>query len=112
MFQEEVQHKDITIEKSDQEMRNQLLEHRPQTITNPTNLEKAMGAINEILYPLSRDTMDLIEPFFQQDGATCHTTRFNMEVLRNRFPGKLLETSNSLQDPQIYPHLIFSCGDT
>ena len=97
MFQEEVQHKDITIEKSDQENRNQLLQHRPQTITNPTNLEKAMGAINEILYPLSRDTMDLIEPFFQQDGATCHTTRSNMEVLRNRFPGKLISRFGDIE---------------
>ena len=97
MFQEEVQHNDITIEKSDQEMRNQLLEHRPQTITNPTNLEKAMGAINEILFPLSRNTMDLIEPFFQQDGATCHTTRSNMEVLRNRFPGKLISRFGDIE---------------
>ena len=36
------------------------------------------------------DNMDLVNPFFKQDGATCHTTRENMSVLRSRFPGHVI----------------------
>ena len=34
--------------------------------------------------------MNVIDPYFQQDGATCHTTRFNMVILRQTFPGRLI----------------------
>ena len=60
--------------------------------------------LREYFIPLV-DSLDLVEPFFQQDGATCHTTRPNMEVLRNRFPGKLISRFGDIEWPARSPDL-------
>ena len=45
--------------------------------------------INGFLIPKVNE-MNVIDPYFQQDGATCQTTRLNMEILRQTFPGRLI----------------------
>lgn len=37
--------------------------------------------------------------WFQQDGATCHTARASMNVLRQMFPGRLISRFGDLQWP-------------
>ena len=51
------------------------------------------------------DNMDLVNPFFQQDGATCHTTRENMSVLRSRFPGHVISRFGDIEWPARSPDL-------
>ena len=55
--------------------------------------------LNEYLIPLV-DTVDLVEHFFQQDGATWHTTKSNMEVLRTRFLGKWISQIGDIEWPE------------
>ena len=33
---------------------------------------------------------DLENMWFQQDGATCHTTRMNLVLLQETFPGRII----------------------
>ena len=40
--------------------------------------------LNEYFTP-KIDDLDIVDLFFQKDGATCHTTRQNMSILRERF---------------------------
>ena len=64
--------------------------HRTLFFENPNGEATTMNGdrygemLNEYFIPLA-DTIDLVEPFFQQDGATCHNTRSDIEVLRNLF---------------------------
>ena len=36
--------------------------------------------------------------WFQQDGATCHTTRANMALLQETFPGRVISCDLTLLD--------------
>ena len=45
--------------------------------------------ITEFLWP-QLDGMDMEGMWFQQDGATCHTACETMELLREKFPGRVL----------------------
>ena len=47
--------------------------------------------------------MNVIDPYFQQDGATCHTTRLNMEILRQTFPGRLILRFGDVEWPARSP---------
>lgn len=73
-----------------------------QAIT--VNGDRYGDMLREYFIPLV-DSLDLVEPFFQQDGATCHTTRPNMEVLKNRFPGKLISRFGDIEWPARSPDL-------
>jgi len=44
--------------------------------------------ITEFLWP-QLDGMDMEGTWFQQDGATCHTVRETMQLLREKFPGRV-----------------------
>ena len=50
-----------------------------QTVT--VNGQRYNDMINDFLIPKVNE-MNVIDPYFQQDGVTCHTTRLNMEILR------------------------------
>jgi hypothetical protein len=45
--------------------------------------------IPEFLWP-QLDGMDMEGMWFQQDGATCHTAGETMELLREKFPGRVI----------------------
>ena len=45
--------------------------------------------ITEFLWP-HLDGMDLEDIWFQRDGATCHTARETMELLQEKFPGRVI----------------------
>ena len=47
--------------------------------------------------------MNVIDQYFQQDGATCHTTRLNMEILRQTFPGRLISRFGDVEWPARSP---------
>ena len=37
--------------------------------------------------------------WFQQDGATCHTTGENFQVLQTRFPGRIISEQGTVNRP-------------
>jgi hypothetical protein len=45
--------------------------------------------ITEFLWP-QLDGMDMEGKCFQQDGAICHTARETTELLREKFPGRVI----------------------
>ena len=45
--------------------------------------------INEFLWPESED-MDVDDFYFQQDGATFHTSGEIFSLLREKFPGRVI----------------------
>lgn len=72
--------------------------------TTTVNGERYGEMLNEYFIP-AVDGMDLVDPFFQQDGATCHTTRDNMSILRTRFPGQLISRFGDIEWPARSPDL-------
>ena len=48
--------------------------------------------ITEFLWP-QWDGMDMEDMWFQQDDATCHTARQTTELLREKFPGRVISRS-------------------
>lgn len=60
--------------------------------------------IEEFFLPRLEE-MDVGEVWFQQDGATAHTARNVMTVLRQRFPGRLISLRGDLQCPARSPDL-------
>lgn len=51
------------------------------------------------------EAMDVADIHFQQDGATCHTTRENMTLLRGQFPGKVISRFGDVEWPARSPDL-------
>lgn len=51
------------------------------------------------------EQMNLDDIWFQQDGATAHTARVCMDVLRDRFPGRLISKRGDLNWPARSPDL-------
>ena len=45
--------------------------------------------ITEFLWP-QLDDMDMEDMWYPQDGATCHTPRETTELLRKKFPGRVI----------------------
>lgn len=43
--------------------------------------------------------------FFQQDGATCHTARISMEILRQTFPNRLISRNGDFNWPPRSPDI-------
>lgn len=45
--------------------------------------------INDFLWP-ELDDIDVDDVYFQQDGATCHTSNDTIALLREKFPGRVI----------------------
>ncbi|XP_053969084.1 uncharacterized protein LOC128870448 [Anastrepha ludens] len=45
--------------------------------------------IHDFLWP-ELDGIDLDNVYFQQDGATCHTSNKTIDLLREKFPGRVI----------------------
>lgn len=58
-----------------------------ETVT--VNSERYGRMITEYFWPAIEDK-DVDDMWFQQDGATCHTTRPNMAELRTKFHGRII----------------------
>jgi hypothetical protein len=54
--------------------------------------------ITEFLWP-QLDGMDMEVMWFQQDGATCHTARETTELLRQKFPGRVISRTGDQNWP-------------
>lgn len=55
--------------------------------------ERYRAMINEFLWP-ELDAMDVDDMWFQQDGATCHTAHATIEVLREKFNGRIISRNS------------------
>lgn len=51
--------------------------------------ERYRAMITDFLWP-QLDDMDLDDMWFQQDGATCHTSGFTLELLQEKFPERVI----------------------
>ena len=71
-----------------------------QTVT--VNGQRYNDMINDFLIPKVNE-MNVIDPYFQQDGATCHIIRLNMEILRQTFPGILISRFGDVEWPARSP---------
>jgi len=49
--------------------------------------------------------MNVANLYFQKDGATCHTLRPNMEILRQKLPGRLISRYGDVEWPARSPDL-------
>ncbi|XP_060528432.1 uncharacterized protein LOC132703290 [Cylas formicarius] len=43
--------------------------------------------------------IDIEDLWFQQDGATCHTSRETMQLLRGKFPGRIISRNGDINWP-------------
>jgi hypothetical protein len=77
--------------------------------TVEVNSQCYVTMLREFLLPeLRRCHIDLTAAWFQQDGATCHTSRESMALLREHSPGDV----EWPLDPQIFRCAITSYGAT
>jgi hypothetical protein len=61
---------------------------------------------NSVLEGLKEmEEMDVADAWFQQDGATAHTARRSIQVLREIFPGKLISLRGDVGWPAQSSHL-------
>lgn len=60
--------------------------------------------LQEFFFP-RLDELDLGDIWFQQDGATAHTSRASMAVLREHFPERLISIRGDLEWPARSPDL-------
>ena len=54
--------------------------------------------------------LDLHDMWFQQDGATCHTSRVTMDLLTGEFGKHFISRSGPLRSCELTPLGIFLCG--
>ena len=54
--------------------------------------------INEFLCP-ELEYMDVGDVYFQQDGATCHTSGETIGLLREKFPGRVISRNGDYNWP-------------
>jgi hypothetical protein len=74
--------------------------------TTTVNSERYIEKLIRFFFPeLQRRRVSVREVWFQQDGATSHTTHASMEVLRQKFPGRLIlrfgDVSRPLRSPDL-----------
>lgn len=68
--------------------------------------ERYIDMINNFLIPeLQRRQIDFQNIWYQQDGATSHTARASMAVLRRRFPNRLISRFGDILWPPRTPDL-------
>lgn len=79
-------------------------EENGQTVT--VNSARYVAMIRDFLIPeLRRHRIPLRRVWFQQDGATAHTSRASMAQLRGFFPGKLISLRGDIEWPARSPDL-------
>lgn len=62
--------------------------------------------IREFLVPALQEFQgDTTRIWFQQDGATCHTARVSIDLLKETFPGKLISKRGDIEWPPRSPDL-------
>jgi len=80
------------------------------------NSERYIEMLTQFFFPeLQRRRVSIRKVWFQQDGATSHTARASMEVLRQKFPGRLISRFGDVPWPPRSPNLSlcdFFCGVT
>lgn len=75
-----------------------------ETVT--VNAERYTHMLRTFLRPqLRRLDIEIENVFFQQDGATPHTARVSMQVLRRMFPGRLISRFGDIPWPPRSPDL-------
>lgn len=62
------------------------------------NSERYGRMIEDFLWPKLED-FDREDMWFQQDGATCHTTRANLTLLRKKFSGRIISRFGDINWP-------------
>ncbi|XP_039280434.1 uncharacterized protein LOC120350562 [Nilaparvata lugens] len=61
--------------------------------------------LNNFLIPELRQFHVNEDTYFQQDGATSHTARVSMDLMRNLFPNRLISRNGDIQWPPRSPDL-------
>ena len=62
------------------------------------NGERYCAMLNEFLFPkIEEDDMD--DNWFQQHGATCHTTNVTIDLLRNVFENRIISRNSDVNWP-------------
>ena len=64
-----------------------------------------VGAMRREFFIPEVVNMTLANHFFQQDGATSHTTRVNLSILRDRFPRQVISRFGDVEWPARSPDL-------
>lgn len=72
--------------------------------TTTVNGERYRAMIKDIVMPIVRRN-GLVNYWFQQDGATCHTARATINFLRPLFPGRLVSKNGDYDWPPRSPDL-------
>jgi len=76
------------------------------------NAERYQSMLSDFLWP-QLNHIDVSDVYFQQDGATCHTTRNNITFLRSKFPQRVISQNADFNWPprscDLTP-LDFFCG--
>jgi hypothetical protein len=73
-------------------------------VTVTVNSDRYVNMLEEFFFP-RLDELDLGDIWFQQDGATAHTSRASMAVLREHFPERLISIRGDLEWPARSPDL-------
>ncbi|XP_039292755.1 uncharacterized protein LOC120353366 [Nilaparvata lugens] len=77
-------------------------------ITVTVTSERYVTMLQTFLQPELEELVeeqDLGEIWFQQDGATAHTARISMDLLREMFPGRLISLRGDVKWPARSPDL-------
>lgn len=77
-------------------------EENNHTVT--VTAHRYVNMVQDFLLP-ELEGMGVGEVWFQQDGATAHTARNSMTVLRQHFPGRLISSRGDLHWPARSPDL-------
>lgn len=72
--------------------------------TETVNGDRYRAMITDFMMPIVREN-DLEDFWFQQDGATCHTSRATMDLLRPLFPGRIISKNGDFDWPPRSPDL-------
>ncbi|XP_018375528.1 PREDICTED: uncharacterized protein LOC108769183 [Trachymyrmex cornetzi] len=62
------------------------------------NGERYRAMLTNFLWP-QIDTMNVDDLWFQQDGATCHTSRLTIDLLRTKFNNRIISRSGDVNWP-------------
>ena len=76
-----------------------------ETVT--VNSRRYLGVLKRFLRALNSKCADTLnQQWFQQDGATAHTSRDNLAWLQDRFEGRLISRRAAVSWPPHSPDLI------
>lgn len=77
----------------------------PYFFTETINKERYIEMINEFLLPFLRRLRRVRRTWFQQDGATCHTAKETIAVLKKAFGNRILSRNTNFAWPPRSPDL-------